>query len=119
MKDETQDETPTLKTIYICGPILNQPQGNRDAFFSAELRLLRAGFHPINPHNVARGLGFDPQGELPPKQLRLVMDAELAAIGCCDAIYLLRGWQNSRGAREELAAALDHGLKIIVEGDEA
>lgn len=47
-----------------------------------------------------------------------VMDADLAAVRSCDAIYLLRGWKTSRGARRELAEALKYGLEIFEEGDE-
>lgn len=49
---------------------------------------------------------------------RAVMDADLAAVRSCDAIYLLRGWENSRGAKKELAEALAHGLQIMQEGGE-
>ena len=49
---------------------------------------------------------------------RAVMDADLAAVRSCDAIYLLRGWENSRGAKKELAEALKHGLKVMLEGEE-
>jgi len=48
---------------------------------------------------------------------RAVMDADLAAIRSCDAIYLLRGWKSSRGAKKELAEAIAHGLKVMQEGD--
>lgn len=49
-----------------------------------------------------------------------VMDADLAAVRCCDAIYLLRGWESSRGAKKELAEAIACGLTIMLEvnGDE-
>ncbi len=49
---------------------------------------------------------------------RAVMDADLAAVRSCDAIYLLRGWETSRGARKELAEALAHGLQVMQEGGE-
>ena len=50
---------------------------------------------------------------------RAVMDADLAAVRSCDAIYLLRGWENSRGAKKELAEAIKCGLEVILEGGEA
>ena len=49
---------------------------------------------------------------------RAVMDADLAAVRSCDAIYLLRGWESSRGAKKEFAEALAHGLQVIQEGGE-
>ena len=50
---------------------------------------------------------------------RAVMDAELAAVRSCNAIYLLRGWETSRGARKELAEAIKYNLQIMQEGAEA
>ena len=44
------------------------------------------------------------------------MDADLAAVRSCDAIYLLKGWESSRGAKKELAEAMAHGLKVMQEG---
>jgi hypothetical protein len=49
---------------------------------------------------------------------RAVMDADLAAVRSCDAIYLLKGWESSRGAKKELAEALSHGLQVMLEGGE-
>jgi hypothetical protein len=34
---------------------------------------------------------------------------------CCDAIYMLKGWENSEGAKEEYVYANKLGLKIIKE----
>ena len=48
--------------------------------------------------------------------LRAVMDAELAAIPHLDAIYLLRGWEGSDGARAELKVAIENGMVILQEG---
>lgn len=44
-----------------------------------------------------------------------VMDADLAAIRTCDAIYLLRGWERSRGAKKELAEAIACELTIMLD----
>ena len=46
---------------------------------------------------------------------RSIMSADLAAVRSCDAIYLLRGWETSRGAKKELAEAIAHGLQITQE----
>lgn len=47
---------------------------------------------------------------------RSLMSADLAAVRSCDAIYLLPGWESSRGAKKELAEAIANGLKIIQQG---
>jgi hypothetical protein len=43
------------------------------------------------------------------------MEADLAAVRSCDAIYLLKGWRSSRGARKELEEALKHHKTILEE----
>jgi hypothetical protein len=47
---------------------------------------------------------------------RSILAADLAAVRSCDAIYLLRGWENSRGAKKELSEALANGLQVMQEG---
>jgi hypothetical protein len=43
-----------------------------------------------------------------------IVAAELDLLSTCDAIYLLRGWENSVGARRELAVALKKPSMIIM-----
>jgi hypothetical protein len=37
---------------------------------------------------------------------------------CCDAIYMLDGWENSKGANIEYQYAKDNGLDICYESEE-
>ena len=131
--------------IYCSGPITNIPDLNRPAFDAAEKRLTAQGHFVINPHRISElfgtaeelkdsfkvyyeelfpilprgyrieGLKVDSPGS---RLARAVMDADLAAVRSCDAIYLLRGWETSRGAKKELAEALAHGLQVMQEGGE-
>ena len=105
------------KTIYIAGPMRGLPNHNREAFNAAARRLAADGWETINPADISGVFGVF----LPPfneRLLRAVMDAELAAIQHFDAIYLLRGWERSEGARAELAVALANGLIVMAEGNE-
>lgn len=43
------------------------------------------------------------------------MREDIGALLKCDAIYLLKNWGDSRGARIERAIALELGLKIMYE----
>ena len=115
------------------------PNHNRPAFDAAERRLSEQGHFVINPVNISCTFGTPEQlaeafaaayakpwqnvgsYEAHARRLRLagaVMDAYLAAVRSCDAIYLLRGWKNSRGAKKELAEALKYNLEVIGEGSE-
>ena len=119
--------------IYCSGPMTNYPDLNRPAFDAAERRLTAQGHFVINPHHISALFGTVDElassfvalyGETPfggfgyssPTLARAVMDADLAAVRSCDAIYLLRGWETSRGAKKELAEALSHGLQVMQEG---
>ena len=128
--------------VYISGPMTGVPDLNRPAFDAAEKRLTAQGHFVINPaelsamfgtleeiaesfksyYAVMNGILRDELDIALSKQegllARAVMDADLAAVRSCDAIYLLRGWETSRGAKKELAEALKHGLKVMQEGGE-
>lgn len=128
--------------IYISGPMTGKPRLNRHAFDAAAARLREQGHFVINPHRVSEQFGTAEElvasfaeyyrmldldanflDHTPASQTvertriaRAVFDTYLVAVRSCDAIYLLRGWENSRGARMELAEALAHGLEIMQEG---
>ena len=120
--------------IYCSGPITNYPDLNRFAFDAAEKRLTAQGHFVINPHRISELFGTAEElaesfaalygvtlyggSGYSPTLACAVMYADLAAVRSCDAIYLLRGWESSRGAKKELAEALAHGLQVMQEGGE-
>lgn len=119
--------------IYLSGPMTGLSDLNRPAFDAAEKRLTAQGYFVINPHNLTPIFGtadeiaksfeelYDPayfESAVRPSLAKCIMSADLAAVRSCDAIYLLRGWETSRGAKKELAEALAHGLTVMQEGDE-
>ena len=112
------------KFIYICGPMRGRPRHNADAIFAAHKRLEDSGegWTVVTPIGFARPFGIDcdaAASEIPTDRLADCMEAELMAIPHMDAVYLLRGWEHSYGAKAELKVALAHGIPIIVEGNEA
>ena len=123
--------------IYISGKMTGCPDLNRPAFDAAGKRLSGLVHFVINPHRISAMFGTPEElaaafaaayaepwqnvgsYEAYARRLRVaraVMDADLAAVRSCDAIYLLRGWENSRGAKKELAEACAHGLQVMQEG---
>lgn len=100
------------KTIYIAGPMAGLIGLNFSAFFNAETKLMKAGWRVVNPARF--DAVFNVYGEgVDGKILDAVCEAERAAIPHLDAIYLLKGWEKSKGARLELKVALEHNLEII------
>jgi len=104
------------KLVYIAGPI-SSPACIRVAerlyrFTQCENALLRAGYAPVNPAAdwaaVSMG-GVD---------YEMLMERDHALISACDAVYLLRGWQNSAGALQEAEWARLLHIPRIEEGEE-
>jgi len=94
--------------VYISGGITNVPNYMRN-FNKAESKLFNEGYASIvNPALVN---GFLPTDFNHEEYMRV----SLAMLECCDAIYMLKGWEESKGAKEEYVYANKLGLKIIKE----
>ena len=110
--------------VYIAGPIAGYPDANRAAFAAADERIRARGDEPVNPLEIAPhrhdgpcpARGYDP-GENLTKHTSSAcfMRTDIAAMLTCDGVYLLRGWEHSRGARDEFNAACAAGLDVEFE----
>lgn len=91
--------------VYISGPITGLPlETVYNNFTNAEVRLLEQGYGVVNPLN--NGLPTNATwNEHMRADLKLLLD--------CDAIYMLDGWEYSRGASLEYDLAIDLGFKLI------
>lgn len=96
-------------TVYVAGPMTGLPDYNRAAFNRAAARVLaRYKWVALNPARHPDGLEYEEY-----------MRRGLRDVAAADAILLLPGWENSPGAKRELAAALALGKKILVEREES
>ena len=102
--------------VYIAGPMSGRENLNADAFFAAEKMLKEHFSLVLNPVSIGRGIAPDDVIKGSPSLTQTVMEIELMLIPHCAAIYLLRGWEDSVGARGELAVAIKSGCKVIQEG---
>lgn len=91
-----------MKKIYIAGPMTGYEDFNRQSFNDAALVCATNGGIPLNPAALPDGLT---QGQY--------MDICFAMIRAADAIYLLKGYEESKGAMAELAYAEKLELDII------
>lgn len=88
--------------VYISGPMTGKPDLNFPEFMATEDKLQEQGWIVINPARMPQGLSYAEY-----------MKLDLFLLGMCEAIYLLEGWQHSKGARAELSFAISLGLTIL------
>ena len=88
--------------VYIAGAITNNPD-YQEQFGAAEKRLKAQGHDVFNP---ARNQGYT---------YREYINMGLFELMHCDAIYLLKGYENSTGATLEHDYARTVGIKIMLE----
>lgn len=96
--------------IFISGPMKNKPNGNKEAFFEAEYKLKRLGYSVFNPAWCQ--YGYDT--EFTEDDMHMI---DFSALSRCDAIYMLKGWQYSKGAQAEYDHAKILCKAILREGD--
>jgi len=112
--------------IYLAGPMRGIPEFNFPAFHSAAAMLRSQGhfvFNPAERDNEKHGTDISKGNKngdelLATKQhgfnLREALNDDLSFICLeADAVVLLPGWMNSKGATAERATALALGLKVI------
>lgn len=90
-----------MSIIYLSGPITGVPD-YKDKFSQAACGLEMQGFTVIDPSVETEGLK--------PQDYILISVARLMA---ADAVYMLKGWQTSKGAKIERLIAEYIGKEII------
>lgn len=90
--------------IYIAGPMTGLPDFNFPAFNYAAALLRDQGLHVENP---AEHGGVD--GAEWADYLRY----DMGRLATCGAIYLLKGWENSKGAQLEVHVARTLGMVVM------
>lgn len=105
--------------IYIAGPMRGHKFYNFPAFDRMRDDIIAAENCPVSPADLDRANGFDAT-KLPENfdwlnipygfDFAAAIKRDVAALLDCDAIVMLDGWQQSRGAQAELAIARWFGL---------
>lgn len=90
--------------IYISGKISGIEQEAKTLFDCAEIALKLKGYEPINPMIIKHDHDLSWES---------YMKADLKALLDCHAIYMLKNYEDSRGAKIEFKLATDLGMKVI------
>ncbi len=93
------------KIVYISGKITGD-DNYMQKFSEAEERLTKNGFSVINPTVINR-FSFLNYSQF--------LHVDYALLDCCDAIYMLKDWNDSHGAKLERSHAWEKGKEIMYE----
>lgn len=104
--------------VYVAGPIRGYPDGNRAKFDQAVALLKEMGHQPVNPHDIPTNhegpcIGGPASVEDHTHQYGCYLRDDIMVLMFCDAIALLPGWQNSKGAATEAHVAQSIGLPEV------
>lgn len=94
------------KRVYISGPI-EGVEDYQTNFAHAEDKVAKMGCDPVNPARC-----FEPVKDTLTRGQ--IMGLCINLLEECDCIYLLPGWQLSKGAKEELAFAIKNSIEVMV-----
>lgn len=93
--------------IYISGPITGIDKDKCAAAFNCAVALLSLkGYEMVSPWHISQVL---PQSFT----YEDFMDIDMVLLKKCDAILMLPGWENSRGATKELTYAKKNDMKVF------
>ena len=105
--------------VYISGPITSLIKLGEDwraPFREAEATLRRLGFREIhNPVDIAVGVEAMCSALGRKATYSDYMRADLDMLMKCKSVFMLRGWENSKGATLEYQVATAIGLEVIYE----
>lgn len=99
--------TPTVRPgqrIYLSGPMTGLPECNFPAFLRAADRLRRRGLEVFNPADY----GADPD-----QTWEDCLRRDIPDMLACEAVAVLPGWEESRGASLEVSIASILGIPVV------
>lgn len=104
--------------IYLSGPITGQEETAERRFRDAVNRAARPAWKAelINPYEVLREMTRQMDREAVTHAE--YMTVSIALLSLCDTIYMMSGWRQSEGCKQEHQYATEHGYMIFYEDEE-
>jgi hypothetical protein len=115
-----------MRRVYISGKMGgNVNEAIRKKFAEAEELFVHNGYEVVNPAGEAHQeqvclavmIAKDKWPNEQVKDYTVALAFDIHTLAMCDAIYMLRDWRWSAGAKAELAFAKATGMEIIYEED--
>lgn len=95
--------------IYISGRMTDDPQ--HEYKFNAAVEKLMKDYIVVNPLDIS----IEVDGKINNAKYKDYLKADIEDLMECDAIYMLSGWEQSKGAKAEHSIAVALDMKIIYE----
>jgi len=100
--------------IFLSGPMTNIDKYNFPEFNRKAEMLRSRGWEVVNPVDICLKYKFEKV--ISDKTVfNAMVKEELEQLVTCDAIYMMKGWENSLGAMKEYVLARRHNLKFVFE----
>lgn len=103
-----EEKAAKSKRVFISGPITGTDD-YEERFEKAEKALKANGYYPINPTKCSEHLL---EAEFSWDEF---IEVTMSLLKQCSGIYMLKDWENSRGAAKEFQYAATHNYFIIKE----
>lgn len=97
---------------YLSGPMSGIPGFNFPAFNEAAAELAAQGYDVFNPASEGWGDGDPSNGFTTEEQWREFLRHDIAAVAAADTVFVLPGWEQSKGATFELSVAHKLGIPV-------
>lgn len=91
-----------MTRIYLSGPMSGIADNNFPAFHDWAARLRDQGYDVVSPAEIEEAGSWE-----------MCLRADLRELCTCDAIALMPGWENSKGANLELHVAHRLGMQVL------
>lgn len=112
--DQEVEVLHARRSVYLAGPMRGLPELNFPAFREAAADLRERGYQVVSPAEMDEELdGFDGKGDAEPLPFATYMARDLPVVCGVDAVVVLPGWQQSRGAQLETLVAEGVGLPVL------
>ena len=99
------------KKIYISGKMTGLSKEEIDNNFNKGVReVKKLGFIPVNPNDIP---AYFMNGKNDNPTYEEWIRGDLIELCKCHAIYMLRNWQDSTGAKIEMRVAIDLNMEIL------